>query len=67
MPPERIEKLWRIADNIKKDFRYAKSTDSWWWFDRDKPNDGDARHGPFPTIVAALIDATEPYVNNEGT
>jgi hypothetical protein len=67
MSPEQIEKLWRIADNTKKQFRFLKDRDCWCWYDRDSADNPDASHGPFKTIIEALVDATEPYVNNEGT
>jgi len=67
LPVEQIEKLWRIADNTKKQFRFLKDRDCWCWYDRDSADNPDASHGPFKTIIEALIDATEPYVNNEGT
>jgi hypothetical protein len=56
-----IDRLMSIAQDTKKDFQKRKDTGAWYWFDRDERDNADAYHGPFPSFIAALNDATEPY------
>ncbi len=60
-----LERMMQIAEDIKKEFQYAKDTGNWFWVDRDEVDNADAFQGPFDTFLAALEDAVEPYLRDE--
>jgi hypothetical protein len=62
-----LERKMRIFHDIKKTAGYDKSTGKWHWYDKGSEGDGPVFAGPFDTFEAAVDDAIEPYVENEGT
>lgn len=57
-----IERLELIAQDTRKEFEYDKSTGLWAWLDRNREYD---KHGGFKTRLAALMDAVEPYTDED--
>jgi len=60
-----VERWMQIAQDIKKEFVYNRATGAWAWVDRDEKDNLDAYHFGFPTFLAALEDAVEPYLEEE--
>ena len=54
-----IEQWMRIAQDTKKEFHFSKSSQQWYWINRDEE---DGFHGPFMFFDAALYDAVKPYL-----
>ena len=61
MTEQEINRRMEIAQDIKKEFLYSKSSGEWFWYDCDMELIPDSWHGPLQTFTAALDDATEPY------
>ena len=57
-----VDRAIEIADDVKKDFAYDKSTGKWAWYDRDEADNPVAFHGQFDSFCDALFDAVEPYL-----
>lgn len=56
-----LESRMQVAEDTKKLFRFDKHTGTWSWYNKAE-HEG---HGPFPTFFAAVVDATEPYFNED--
>lgn len=59
---ETLERYMQIAQDIKKEFVYHKTSGEWYWYDRGSEDD---QYGPFLTFWDALLDVVEPYVGPE--
>ena len=58
-----LERYEQIAADIKKEFLHDKHTGHWSWCDRG--DGGVPRATGFPTRLAALLDAIEPYLDSD--
>jgi len=53
-----------IFHDTKKTLLYLKA-DGWGWCDKDEKESGEAWHTGFATAWEAILDATEPYFDDE--
>lgn len=60
-----IEWAEKVAADTKKQFAYNKHTGEWSWFDSCDANYTENWHSGFPTRLAALMDAVEPYLSDD--
>lgn len=56
-----LEQMMLIAQDTKKEFVYVKDQGVWNWHSRG----GSDVYGPFDSFLSALIDAVEPYMNDD--
>lgn len=63
IPLVKLEHIFQIFEDIKKELSYDKHTGEWAWRDRDEPYEN--RHDGHATALAAMLDAVEHYLNPE--
>jgi hypothetical protein len=63
---DRLEYVGRVCEDVRKEFAYDKSAGTWSWFDRDEAENVAAWHTGFETRWDAMLDAAEPYLDEEG-
>lgn len=61
----RLERIHQVFADLKKHLAYDKGTGTWSWVDRDEVDSIEAYHGGFTTALAAMVDATEPYLEDD--
>ncbi len=61
----KLERMFLILADIKKDTAYDKFSGTWSWFDRSEEDNLHAWHTGFSTNLEAVTDAVEPYMENE--
>lgn len=59
----RLERIFRIFHDIKKELHYLKHYDCWVWTDRGEQIDDG--YAGWKTALEAMEDACEPYMNND--
>lgn len=62
---EDLEARMQVMEDTKKRVSYFKFTGKWAWFDRADEGDLDNYHEGFDTAWEAILDATEPYFEDD--
>lgn len=58
-----INKMMIVAQDVKKEFVYVKSTGKWVWLDRGEPFAPiEEPYEPFDSFIDCLEDAVGPYM-----
>lgn len=60
-----VERMELIAQDTKKVFSYARHSGTWSWANKDEADDLESWHDGFGTRYDALVDAVEPYMEDE--
>lgn len=66
IPVEELERRMQVFHDTGKVHGYSKHTGKWGWCDRDVMNDLDNWHDGFDTFWEAILDATDPYFEEDG-
>lgn len=61
----KLEHYEQIAHDTRKIFYYDHHSGEWGWADKDDEDDAEAFTYGFATRLDALVDAIDPYINNE--
>lgn len=61
---EKLERIFQVFHDIKKEIAYNKDTGFWYWYDQDEADNPEAWHNNFSTALRATMDAASPYLEH---